>query len=226
MKTIIISGGSDGLGFAIAQRLYKGNSVYLLARNESKLKKASTQLQCKYKVCDVTKWNEVERIINEIAKESNSIDILINNAGIWLQGPIEENSPEKIKEVIDINTLGNIYLTKAVVPYMKKNKSGVIFNTISQAGITASAERAVYYASKWAINGFAKSLYPELIKDNIKVISFYPGGMNTDFFDKAGNKKDRTKMLNIEEVAKTVEFIVMQEGTFVHPEISMVSTIY
>ena len=76
------------------------------------------------------------------------------------------------------------------------------------------------------MNGFAKSLYLELIKYNIKVISFFPGGMNTDFFDKAGNKKDRSKMLNIKDVAKTVEFLVMQDGNYVHPEISMVSTIY
>jgi len=226
MKTIIISGGSDGLGFAVAKRLSKCNNLYILARSEKKLKDAASQLNCKYKVCDVTQWNDVQKTINEILKESKTIDILINNAGVWLQGPIEENTPEKIKEVIEINTLGNIYLTKAVVPTMKANKSGIIFNTVSQAGITASAERAVYYASKWAVNGFAKSLYLELIKHNIKVISFFPGGMNTDFFDKAGNKKDRSKMLNIDAVAKTVEFVVTQEGTYVHPEISMVSTIY
>ncbi len=136
MKTVIITGGSDGLGYAVARLLAKSHNVYILARNEKKLIKIAKELNCKYKLCDVTNWSNIESVIGEINQESKSIDILINNAGIWIQGQLQENSSEKIKDVIEINTLGTILVSKAVVPAMKKQKSGIILNVISQAGLT------------------------------------------------------------------------------------------
>ena len=85
MKTIVITGGSDGLGKSLAKYLTKDNNVIILATNEDKLKEVASNNNCKYKVCDVSNYSVVERTINEIAKEFEQIDVLINNAGLWIQ---------------------------------------------------------------------------------------------------------------------------------------------
>jgi len=226
MKTILITGGSEGLGYAIAKLLTTNNKVYLLARNEEKLKKSSKELNCSYKVCDVSDWKSISKAVSEIEKETSHIDILINNAGLWIQGPIQDNDPEKIREIINVNTLGPILMTKAVVPAMKKQKSGVIININSQAGLMAKAERSVYNASKWAITGFTKSMFQELIKDGIKVMGIYPSLMNTGMFEKIGITKNMDGALSVEDVAKAVEFMINQGEFTVFPEVGMMSTKY
>lgn len=226
MKTVLITGGSEGLGFAIAKLLSKNNTVYLLARNEDKLNTASKELNCNYKVCDVSIWEDVQKVVDEVINETGKIDVLINNAGLWVQGPIEENDPERIKDVINVNTLGPIYMTKAVVPIMKQQKSGIILNINSQAGLYGKAERSVYHASKWALTGFAKCMSQELQKHNIKVMSIHPAGMKTKFFEKAGIEKNQENMLDVNEVARTVEFMLNQGEYTVFPEVGMVNVKY
>lgn len=226
MKTVLITGGSEGLGFAIAKLLSKNNTVYLLARNEGKLKTASKELNCKYKVCDVSIWEDVKKTVDEVFNETGKIDILINNAGLWIQGPIEDNDPEKIRDVINVNTLGPIFLTKAIAPIMKKQQSGIILNINSQAGLCGKAERAVYHASKWALTGFAKSMLQELQKDNIRVMSIHPAGMKTKFFENAGIEKNQENMLDVNEVARTVEFMISQSESTAFPEVGMLNIKY
>ena len=94
-------------------------------------------------------YHQVEKCTNEIIEEFGKIDILINNAGLWIQEELEENDEKRIHDVIDVNLLGTIYMTKAVIPIMKKNQDGIIININSQAGINHKAERVVYNASKW-----------------------------------------------------------------------------
>ncbi len=94
-------------------------------------------------------YHQVEKCTNEIIEEFGKIDILINNAGLWIQEKLEENDEKRIHDVIDVNLLGTIYMTKAVIPIMKKNQDGIIININSQAGINHKAERVVYNASKW-----------------------------------------------------------------------------
>ncbi len=226
MKTVIITGGSEGLGYAIAKVLTQSYNVYLFARSESKLKEVSKELGCKYKVCDVSDWKAIEVAVAEVCQEAKTLDILINNAGLWLQGPIQDNDSARIKEVLEVNTLGPILMIKAVVPIMKSQKSGVIVNVNSQAGLMAKAERAVYNASKWAITGFTKSMFQELIKDGIKVMGVYPALMNTGMFDKVGITKNMDGALSVDEVAKTIEFMLTQGAFTVFPELGIMSTKY
>jgi len=126
-KTIIITGASDGLGKSIAYEL-KEHKLILIAKDEEKLRKISEKLECKYYICDLKDYNQINTIINNI----DEVDILINNAGIWLAGDLEENSFEQISNCIDVNTKAPIYMTKAVLPIMRKNKSGLIINVCSQ----------------------------------------------------------------------------------------------
>lgn len=165
MKTILISGGSDGLGKAIAKQLAAGNKVIILSPSEEKLRRAADEIGCDYKVCDVRNYAQVKRAIEGLG----SIDCLVNNAGLWIEGPLDENDPDYAKQVLDVNVLGVINLTKAVIPVMKKQQAGLIININSQGGFYAKAERSVYTAAKWAITGFTKAMQPELAPHGIAV---------------------------------------------------------
>lgn len=217
METVLISGGSDGLGKAIATRLAKTNRVIIVSRNEEALKQTAEEIGCEYKVGDVREYAALEKIVNEIGK----IDCLINNAGIWLQGPLDETDPERIQEVLEINTLGTINLTKAVMPGMKQQKSGRIINVISQGGLNARTGWPIYTSSKWALTGFTKSMQQELEPFGISVAGLYPSTINTELFAKSGTTKDVSKNLNADDVAKTVEFILSFNKDIVFPEIGI-----
>ena len=177
MKKIIITGASDGLGKAIAREL-KENELILISKDENKLKELSSELNCKYYVCDLKDYNKIEEVVSKIEE----VDILINNAGIWLAGDLEENTFEQISNCIDVNTKAPIYMTKAVLPIMRKNKQGHIINVCSQSSFDNDDFSTVYNASKWAMRGFNRSIQRVLSKENIKVTGFYPGFMQTDLF--------------------------------------------
>lgn len=213
MKNIIITGASDGLGKSIAREL-KDENLILISRNEEKLKALATELNCKYSVCDLKDYKSIESIVKEIG----DVDILINNAGIWLAGDLEENTFDQISDCIDVNTKAPIYMTKAVLPIMRSKKSGLIINVCSQSSFDNDDFSTVYNASKWAMRGFNRSIQRVLSKENIKVTGFYPGFMQTDLFKKAGNDYDTSTGLETEKVAKAVRFITECDGDVIIPE--------
>lgn len=219
-KVIVITGGSDGLGKAIAKQL-KDENIIILSRNEEKLKEVSSEISCDYMVCDVTKPEEVEEIIVKILDKYDHIDVLINNAGIWLAGNLEDNDYEKISSCIDINTKGPIYMTKAVLPGMYENKSGLIINICSQSSFDTDAFSPVYNAAKWAMRGFNRSIQKVASKNNVKITGFYPGFMQTDLFKKAGNDYDTSTGLEVEKVARVIEFIINCDEDVIIPEIGI-----
>jgi len=213
MKKIIITGASDGLGKAIAREL-KEHELILISKDENKLKELSNKLNCKYYVCDLKDYNKIEEIVSKI----DDVDILINNAGIWLAGDLEENTFEQISNCIDVNTKAPIYMTKAVLPIMRKNKQGLIINVCSQSSFDNDDFSTVYNASKWAMRGFNRSIQRVLSKENIKVTGFYPGFMQTDLFKKAGNDYDTSTGLEVEKVAKAIRFITECDEDIIIPE--------
>lgn len=217
MKTILISGGSEGLGKAIAKILAQNNNVIILARDEAKLKATADELGCRYIVGDVRDYTAMQKVCEELG----DIDCLINNAGIWLQGPLDETDDKRIQETIDTNINGTISLTKAVVPRMKQQKRGLIINVISQGGLNAREGWPIYTASKWAITGFTKAMQQELESFGIGVTGLYPATLNTEMFAKSGVSKDVSRALSPDDVAKTVEFIVSMDGTLLLPEMGI-----
>lgn len=221
MKTVVITGGSEGLGKAIAEYLVDSYSVYILARTEASLKGVAEEIGCKYRVCDVSDYSQIEQSVNEIIAESGCIDVFINNAGVWVQGGIEDTSATDVKKIIDINTIGVINGTKAVVSHMKKRKSGIIIQINSQAGLYGKAERSVYNASKWAITGFTKSIQEELEPHGVRVTGLYPAMLHTELFSKQGIEKDMNRALSTNEVARTIKFVIESEDTTHFPEIGI-----
>ena len=219
-KIIVITGGSDGLGKAIAKQL-SNEKVIIVSNNEDKLIGVSKELNCDYKVCDVTDYNQVENTINGIIDEYGKIDVLINNAGVWLAGDLVENEYERISRCIDVNTKGPIYMTKAVLNNMYDRKEGLIINVCSQASFDNDDFSTVYNASKWAMRGFNRSIQKAVSKKGVKVTGFYPGFMQTNLFKKAGNDYDTSTGLEVEKVAKAIEFIVNCDDDVIIPEMGI-----
>ena len=220
-KTIVITGGSDGLGKTLAESLSKENNVIILATNEDKLKIVATDNNCLYKVCDVSDYIAVENAINEIVRDYSKIDVLINNAGLWIQEELDTNDYIRIQDVIAVNLLGTINVSKAVIPNMKENKDGLIININSQAGINHKAERVVYNASKWGVTGFSKSLQDEVAKYGIRVTDVMPGMMKTEMFSKMNITKNMTNGLDTKQVARLIQFIIDTPSDVMIPEVGI-----
>lgn len=213
-KVAVITGASDGIGKEIANELARsGYELALVARNEERLRYTEAEAQkngaekVQYYLCDVANITAVEETVARIHADFGRIDILINNAGLWIEGKLEDNDPQQIHDILDVNTNGIILVAREVLPIMKAQGSGLIINTISQAGMYAKAERSVYTASKWAITGFTKALQNEVGVDGVRVTGIYPGVTKTDLFKKSGNEREFDAAIQPLDIAKAIAFI-------------------
>lgn len=223
----MITGGSDGLGKITAKKLGEaGFVVTILGRDDDKTRESAAEIGCAYVIADVADYTKVEKAISSSVDENGPIDILINNAGLWIQGPLEDNDPEKIRRVMEVNALGTIFCTHAIVPAMKRQKSGRIINVISGAGQNGKAERAPYGASKFAVAGFTKCMQLELKPFNIAVDGFYAGAMDTGLFEKAGNGRDMSKALDPPVAADLLVYICNLPDGVSMPEFGLLSLAY
>src|SRR3989344_1535775 len=215
-KEIIITGGNSGLGKATAEILTSQNQVIILGKNAKEIEKTVKDLKCDGIICDVTEEKQIHNAFSQIVKKYKRVDCLINCAGVWIKGPIEQNSPNEIRNAILVNTLGTILTVNALVSQLKQQKYGRIINIISQAGLSAKPERSVYNASKWAVTGFTKCIQLELGPFNISVVGFYPGFFHTDIFEKAGDHKtDFSTAMPVEKVAKALASLVETDSELV-----------
>jgi len=206
-KKVLITGGSDGLGKTLAQKLHNlGASIIILARNEQKLAATASEIGCDYIVCDITNLQNCQ---NAAAKIGN-IDILINNAGIWTDDDVEQTNPELARHALETNLLGAIFVTNQFLPRMQEKNSGTIFFTNSVSGRfpIVDPQARSYSASKWGLRGYAESLKEYLKDTKIKVIQIHPCGFDTNFFEKSGWEKQAshnqpwmTSMENIADAA-------------------------
>lgn len=207
-KTVLITGASGGLGKEMAKILKNEYQVVILSSNLENLQKTANELKVEYFLCDITDFNQCQKTVKEIIRKFGKIDVLINNAGVWLEGELNDNDYLKIKKTVEVNLLGQIFMTKVVIPFMKEQKSGTIIFINSVAGLESKAKRSVYTSTKWGLKGFADSLNKELRDFNIKIISIFPGKMKTKLFEKAGIKKDLLDAFDSIHTARLIEFIL------------------
>ena len=187
-KTAIVTGGSKGIGFAIARALRAaGADVSISARNEAEVKQAAAELdqigdgRCVGFVCDVREEAQVQSLFANTLLALGGLDILINNAGIGIFAPVEATSGDDFRAVIETNLCGVFYGCHEAIPLMRQRGGGYIINVSSLAGANPHANMAAYNASKFGLNGFSEALMQEVRHDNIKVSYIMPGSVNTQF---------------------------------------------
>lgn len=175
-KVVLITGASSGIGKAIAEFLQSKNfTVFGTSRNPSK-----QQLAFPLVALDVTKPETIKAAVAEVIASAGRIDVLVNNAGVGITGPIEETPDEEIKKAFDTNYFGPINVIKAVLPEMRRNSGGLIINVTSIAGYMGLPYRGIYSASKGALELTTEAFRMELKDFNIQMTNIAPGDFATN----------------------------------------------
>ena len=173
-KTIIITGTSSGIGFALAEYFgKKGHKVYGLSR-----KKVETSYFTSIPT-DITEKSEIEMAVSEILKNEKGIDLLINNAGRGMVGPVEDSTKEEITQLFNLNLIGAVQMMSAVLPTMRNQKSGKIINISSIASEIGLPFRGFYSASKSAVDKVTEAIRYEVSDWNIDVCTLHLGDIKT-----------------------------------------------
>ena len=223
-KVAIVSGGSRGIGLAIVRSLAEeGASVTLGARNGDMVKRAVDGLQndgldVEGLIADVAVEPDVTRLVQHVVQAHGRVDILVNNAGVGVFKPVVDLSVAELDTMWGTNVRGVFLLTKAVLPHMIAAKSGDIVNIASLAGKNAFTGGAGYGATKWALRGFASSLMLEVREHNIRVVTIFPGSVETGFSTRG---KKGSNIPKSEDVASAVIFAVTSPGRTMFSEIDL-----
>ena len=176
-KVVLITGGSSGIGKSIGEFLHtKGFVVYGTSRNPEKIQNSVFPLIA----LDVRDTQSIYRAVGEILAKSGRIDVVINNAGVGITGPIEEIPTEEIKNNFETNLFGPIEVMKAVLPQMRTQKSGLIINITSIAGYMGLPYRGIYSASKGALELITEALRMETKQFGIYITNIAPGDFATN----------------------------------------------
>jgi NAD(P)-dependent dehydrogenase (short-subunit alcohol dehydrogenase family) len=212
-KVVVITGSSKGFGLTLAKAFLKeGAKVVVNSIDEAKIKKTAEEIGSFGIYADVTKEEELEGLLKETIKKLGGIDIWINNAGLWMPHDFAENfDMDKVKKMFDVNVIGAMNGSRVALRYMKEKRSGTIVNIISDCALAPRPMSSTYCASKWAVNGFTKSIREENKDKNISILSVFPGGMKTDLFGE--NKPDNfDDFMDPEDVAMKVIDNLKQEN--------------
>ena len=223
-QRVLITGASSGIGRAIAELLLdKGYYVIGTSRNPDSIRDRIPGLE--YHPLDLQNEESIISLVEKIGP----IDILINNAGQGQVGPLEEVPIEKVRALFEINLFGIIRLTQAVLPSMRKNRSGLIINLSSMSGVFGVGFTSVYCGTKFAVEGIFRSLRQEVRPFGIKVVQIEPGYVATGFkqdpyMDPTSDYYEANKIFktirdhNIEtgvppeEIAKKVHYVIKQKN--------------
>ena len=177
-KVILITGGSSGIGKAIATYLSENNS-FIVYGSSRDLNKLVNTLFLPIKL-DVTSEQSINECVEKIIKDQGRIDVLINNAGVGITGPLEETPNVEIEKHFKTNLYGPINLIKMVLPHMRKNNSGLIINITSIAGYIGTPFRSIYSAGKSSLDIISETLNMETKDFNINVVCIAPGDYLTN----------------------------------------------
>jgi 3-oxoacyl-[acyl-carrier protein] reductase len=211
-KVAVVTGGSRGIGFAIAEAfLREGASVVISGSSRDHLDAATKKLssysgRVSAVQADVRRYEDVEGLMATAARDFGGLDILINNAGVGVFKPVAETTVEEWHRVLDTNLSGVFYGCHAAIPHMKRRGGGWIINISSLASKNAFVNGGVYCASKSALNAFSETLMQEVRYDGIRVAYVLPGSVNTGFGGLSNTKSEWALMP--EDVALAVVDLV------------------
>ncbi len=188
-KTVLITGASSGMGKAAALLFAEGgHRVYAAARRIDRMQEELAPRGIVPVALDVTKPEDNERVVKQIVEAEGRIDVLINNAGFGLYGPVEDVPLDDARYQFEVNLFGMADLTQQVLPHMRAQRGGRIINTSSMGGRIYTPLGAWYHATKHAVEGWSDCLRIELAPFNIQVVVVQPGGIRTEFGDVTGKQ--------------------------------------
>ncbi|OGJ21946.1 MAG: oxidoreductase [Candidatus Pacebacteria bacterium RIFCSPHIGHO2_01_FULL_46_10] len=215
-KVAVVTGGSDGIGKQIVLKLAaQGVHVAILGRNTERLTAVEQEAvkagspKAKSYVCDIKSFSMMKESVGRILHEFGSVDILINNAGIWQKKmPLEELEEGVVDEVIQTNLTAQIHLTRLLLPTLQKQKEAAIINVISKSGVTSPIGQSIYSASKWGMTGFTEVLKADLHGSNVRVAGVYQSGTRTDIFMKTREKLSTENFTDPADLADVIVFML------------------
>lgn len=228
-KTAIITGGSSGLGYAIAEKfIINGYTTILVGRNKEKLHKACRELKCsaEYEICDLSDLKAIPGLVERIFKKHKRIDVLVNNAGIHLKKELTGVSDEEFDRVIQTNQRSVFTLSREVARKMLPVEQGSIINISSMASRYGIPKVIAYTASKSAVEGMTRAMAVELSPHGIRVNCIAPGFISTDMSRKALENDPERKRKVLErtplremgtprDVANAVYFLASDEAKYI-----------
>ena len=225
-KVAVVTGGAQGIGFAIAKRLdAEGAAVALFDINQELVKKSAAELKNGIGVrCDVSSPDSIEAAIKEAAEEMGGLDIVVNNAGILPKSMIEDVTEKDWDLTLDINLKGAFFMSQKALPWLKKSEHARIINTSSLAGRMGGFETCMAYsASKGGINAITMGMARQLAKYHINVNAVCPGTTETPI-TKAFSEEAMARLLTRiplgrlgkpEDMAAAVAFLASDDASFI-----------
>lgn len=206
-KVAVVTGGSRGIGLAIARLLVEeGANVAIMATSDATLRAAAGELQVLPLRADVRRQGEVEQAIKGAADRFGGIDVLVNNAGVGLFRRVADMSLDEWQRVIDVNLTGVFNCCRAALPHLRARGGGWIINVSSLASTNPFPEAAAYCASKAGLNAFSEALMQEVRHDGIRVACVLPGSVRTEFTGRSQGDDDWK--LAPEDVAQAVTDLI------------------
>lgn len=229
-KVALITGAGKGIGRSIAEKL-ANEGIHVIINYNSSVENARTvenAIEClggtsELYQCDIRDYIQTKKMIEYLIDKYEKIDILVNNAGIVKDNLIVKMSREDFQDVLETNLLSVYNLSKVVVKYMSKHKSGVIINIASISGIIGIEGQTNYSASKAGVIGFTKALAREVAGQNIRVNAVAPGFISTEMTkdininrkEKIINKIPMRRFGTTTEVAELVAFLSSDKATYI-----------
>jgi NAD(P)-dependent dehydrogenase (short-subunit alcohol dehydrogenase family) len=224
-KIAIVTGASRGIGRAISLALAKEDAtVVLAARNEPKLEEIAKLIQkaggkAEVIVTELTEENSIKNLVARVTEKFAAIDILVNNAGITHSAALEKTATADWDKCFAVNSRGPFILCREALPLLRKSERGYIINIASVVGVKGYPLQSAYTASKHAIRGMTMSLAEELKGSNIRVHLLCPGGVDTDLIDQVRPDIKKEDLMQPEEIAELVVYLVTHEGNAVIDEL-------
>ena len=224
-KIAIVTGASRGVGKAICVAFAKnGATLMLAARSLRKLREAAEQLKnfgAKVEIvaADLTEEESVKNVIQATNDKWGRLDILVNNAGITHSARLEETATEDWDRLFQVNTRAPFILCREALPLLRKAPKAYIINIVSVVGVKCYPLQSAYTASKHALRGMTKALAEELRGSNVRVHSICPGGIDTDMIGQIRPDIKKEDLMQPEEIAELVLYLVTHEGNAVIDEL-------
>ncbi|EDZ45117.1 D-beta-hydroxybutyrate dehydrogenase [Rhodobacterales bacterium Y4I] len=215
-KTVIVTGGSDGIGKHICLKLAAaGCKLAILGRNQARLDQAAEEAlslgapEARSYAADMTDPAAIAAAAADILRDFGSVDILINNAGIWHKaGPLDRISEEMLMATVQTNLTGLMQLTRHLLPALRTRDEAAILNVASKSGVVAQAGQSVYTATKYGVRGFTDVLKLDEAETGVRVAGLYQSGTNTGMFAKAGEDVPNHIFTEPEDLADVVIFML------------------